>query len=45
MLGTTQNGDAYPFSEYDRMFQSAGFGKVELVEMGENPQRLVVSHR
>jgi hypothetical protein len=45
MLGTTKNGDAYPFSEYDRMFQSAGFGKVELVEMGENPQRLVVSHR
>jgi ubiquinone/menaquinone biosynthesis C-methylase UbiE len=45
MLGTTANGDAYTFSEYERMFGSAGFGKVELVEIPENPQRLVISHR
>ncbi len=44
MLGTTANGDAYPFSEFERMFQSAGFGKIELVEIPENPERLVVSH-
>jgi hypothetical protein len=45
MLGTTANGDAYTFSEYERMFGSAGFSRSELVEMPENPQRLVVSHR
>ena len=45
MLGTTAKGDAYTFSEYERMFGSAGFSRVELVEMPENPQRLVISHQ
>lgn len=30
MLATTPAGDAYPFSEYEKMFQKAGFSKNEL---------------
>jgi ubiquinone/menaquinone biosynthesis C-methylase UbiE len=45
MLGTTGSGDAYTLAEYERMFQSVGFKKVELVEIPENPQQLVISHR
>ena len=30
MLGTTEGGDAYTFSEYQRMFRNAGFGRSEL---------------
>ena len=45
MLGTTGSGDAYTLLEYQRMFQSAGFQRVELVEIPENPQQLVISYR
>ncbi len=45
MLGTTGSGDAYTMPEYERMFGSAGFERVEMVEIPENPQRLVISHR
>jgi ubiquinone/menaquinone biosynthesis C-methylase UbiE len=30
MLGTTPSGDAYTFSEYERMFRNAGFSSSEL---------------
>jgi ubiquinone/menaquinone biosynthesis C-methylase UbiE len=45
MLGTTGSGDAYTLLDYERMFQSAGFRRVELVEIPRNPQQLVISHR
>jgi len=37
MLGTTPSGDAYPLSEYQRMFRNAGFKSCERlpVQIGE----------
>jgi SAM-dependent methyltransferase len=43
MLGSTRAGDAYTFSEYERMFQSAGFSRSE-----NHPtpiQHIIVSHK
>jgi len=45
MLGATASGDAYTFSEYDRMFRSAGFSRNELRELSPSPQRVVVSYK
>ncbi len=42
MLAGTAGGDAYPFSEYRRMFRDAGFSSTELVRM-LGPQSLVVA--
>ena len=43
MLGSTPEGDAYPFSAYENMFARAGFARSELAEIG--PSRMVVSWR
>ncbi len=43
MLGSTPEGDAYPFSVYEGMFANAGFARSEMVEIG--PSRMVVSWR
>jgi ubiquinone/menaquinone biosynthesis C-methylase UbiE len=45
MLGATAGGDAYTFSEYDRMFRSAGFSRNELRELAPSPQRVIVSYK
>ncbi len=45
MLGTTRAGDAYTFSEYDRMFSNAGFTRSELHGLPPTPQSVVISHR
>jgi ubiquinone/menaquinone biosynthesis C-methylase UbiE len=45
MLGSTPHGDAYTFSEYDRMFQNAGFKRNELRELTPLPQRVIVSYK
>ena len=45
MLGATASGDAYTFSEYDRMFRSAGFSRNELCELSPSPQRVIVSYK
>ncbi len=45
MLGATAGGDAYTFSEYDRMFRSAGFSRNELRELSPSPQRVIVSYK
>ena len=45
MLGATASGDAYTFSEYDRMFRSAGFSRNELRELAPSPQRVIVSYK
>lgn len=42
MLGFTKAGDAYPFSEYDRMFRSAGFSSNEL-RRTPGPQSIIIS--
>lgn len=43
MLGTTMAGDAYTFSELERMFRNAGFASSELVSLSRSPESLIVS--
>jgi 2-polyprenyl-3-methyl-5-hydroxy-6-metoxy-1,4-benzoquinol methylase len=45
MLGTTEAGDAYTFSEFDRMFHNAGFSRSELHAIGPFPTRVILSHK
>jgi SAM-dependent methyltransferase len=45
MLGGTADGDAYTFSEYDRMFRKAGFARSEMRELTPLPQRVIVSYK
>jgi 2-polyprenyl-3-methyl-5-hydroxy-6-metoxy-1,4-benzoquinol methylase len=44
MLGTTLAGDAYPYSEYDKMFRKAGFTLNEL-RRGPGPQSFIISKK
>jgi SAM-dependent methyltransferase len=44
MLGSTRAGDAYPFSEYERMFRAAGFPKNEL-RRASGPQSVIISRK
>ena len=43
MLATTPSGDAYTFSEYERMFRDAGFSGSELHELPPSAHRLIIS--
>ena len=43
MLATTPSGDAYTFSEYERMFRDAGFSSSELHELPPSAHRLIIS--
>jgi 2-polyprenyl-3-methyl-5-hydroxy-6-metoxy-1,4-benzoquinol methylase len=43
MLGTTPAGDAYTFSEIDRMFRDAGFGDSRQLPLPGTPQRLILT--
>jgi ubiquinone/menaquinone biosynthesis C-methylase UbiE len=45
MLATTPRGDAYTFSELERMFRSAGFSASEIQALPPSFQQLVISHR
>jgi 2-polyprenyl-3-methyl-5-hydroxy-6-metoxy-1,4-benzoquinol methylase len=44
MLGQTIGGDAYTFSEYERMFRNAGFSSSELRPL-PGPESVVISRR
>jgi 2-polyprenyl-3-methyl-5-hydroxy-6-metoxy-1,4-benzoquinol methylase len=44
MLGTPA-GDAYTYSELEKMFRNAGFSRSEMRELSPVPQRLVVSYK
>jgi len=44
MLGFTKAGDAYPFSEYGRMFRAAGFSSNEL-RRTPGPQSIIISRK
>ena len=44
MLSSTRAGDAYPFSEYDRMFRAAGFSSSEL-RRTPGPQSFIISKK
>jgi SAM-dependent methyltransferase len=43
MLGSTRAGDAYTFSEYERMFANAGFSRSEI--HATPIQHIIVSHK
>jgi 2-polyprenyl-3-methyl-5-hydroxy-6-metoxy-1,4-benzoquinol methylase len=45
MLGTTESGDAYTFSEYDRMFRNAGFSHSELHALPPLPSQVIISRK
>jgi hypothetical protein len=45
MLAGTDAGDAYTFSEYDKMFQSTGFGRTTFHAIPEMPQQVLVSEK
>ena len=43
MLGMTPAGDAYTFSEYERMFRNAGFSSNELRQLQMGGHSLILS--
>lgn len=43
MLGATRGGEAYPFSEYDRMLRNAGFSSNELRALPAGGQSAILS--
>ena len=45
MLGSTDKGDAYTLSEYDKMFRNAGFSKTTLHQIPDMPQQVLVSEK
>ncbi|HXT86238.1 MAG TPA: class I SAM-dependent methyltransferase [Verrucomicrobiae bacterium] len=45
MLGSTSKGDAYPFSEYQRMFRNAGFASSELRPIPPAVQSVIISKK
>lgn len=45
MLGSTPSGDAYTFSELDRMFKNAGFKNTEQHELPASPEQLIISEK
>jgi ubiquinone/menaquinone biosynthesis C-methylase UbiE len=45
MLATTPSGDAYTFSEYQQMFQAAGFARSALHPLPPSPNQMIVSHK
>jgi SAM-dependent methyltransferase len=45
MLGTTEEGDAYTFAEYQTMFQNSGFAQNQLHRLENSPEALIVSRR
>jgi len=45
MLGSTPSGDAYTFSELERMFANAGFAGSEVHELPPTIQRAVISQK
>jgi SAM-dependent methyltransferase len=45
MLAGTDSGDAYTFSEYEKMFRNAGFAKSTLHPVPDMPQQVIVSEK
>jgi len=44
MLGSTVEGDAYTFAEFDEMFQAAGFPRSEIAGVPNSVQQLITSY-
>jgi ubiquinone/menaquinone biosynthesis C-methylase UbiE len=45
MLGTTEEGDAYTFAEYQTMYQNSGFAHNELHRLENSPESVILSRR
>jgi SAM-dependent methyltransferase len=45
MLATTPAGDAYVFSEYDRMFRNAGFGDSLMQDVPSSNERVIMTKK
>jgi 2-polyprenyl-3-methyl-5-hydroxy-6-metoxy-1,4-benzoquinol methylase len=45
MLAGTDAGDAYTFSQYEKMFRNAGFAKTTLHPVPDMPQQVLVSEK
>ena len=45
MLANTDSGDAYTFSEYEKMFRNAGFEKTTLHPVPDMPQQVLLSEK
>jgi len=45
MLATTPSGDAYTFSEYDRMFRNAGFSQSDMHDVPASNQRAIITQK
>ncbi|HZS44819.1 MAG TPA: class I SAM-dependent methyltransferase [Blastocatellia bacterium] len=45
MLASTPHGDAYTFSEFEKMFANAGFSRSELHQLPPTPQQVVISYK
>ncbi|UCE64170.1 MAG: class I SAM-dependent methyltransferase [Nitrospirota bacterium] len=45
MLATTPSGDAYTFTEYDRMFRNAGFNNSEMHDVPASNQRAIITQK
>jgi ubiquinone/menaquinone biosynthesis C-methylase UbiE len=45
MLGTTEEGDAYTFAEYQTMYQNSGFPHNELHRLENSAESVIVSRR
>lgn len=45
MLASTPSGDAYTYTEFERMFQRAGFSRSELYQLPPTPEQLIISYK
>jgi hypothetical protein len=45
MLAATPSGDAYTFSELERMFSNNGFARSEIQPLPPSIEQLVISHK
>jgi hypothetical protein len=45
MLGGTPGGDAYTYSELERMFSNAGFARSEIHPLPPSIEQVVISHK
>ena len=45
MLGSTPSGDAYTFSEFERMFTNAGFARSEIRPLPPSIEQVVISYK
>ncbi len=44
MLTTTAHGDAYPATDFERMFALAGFERTEMTQLHPTPQTAIISY-